>query len=81
MRFAKLRPDGDERGGFYFHPDGNVTGTAGCIGIEGGQAQAKDFRENLTREQGKQSTPIRLNVNVQNNPNVTKQENTKHTGE
>ncbi|MFN8310015.1 MAG: hypothetical protein U0T73_08630 [Chitinophagales bacterium] len=71
----------DQRGGFYIHPDGNVCGTAGCIGIEGGAAQASSFREKMSAAQGKQSTPVRLNVDIQNNPNVTTQQNTTHTGE
>lgn len=50
------------------HPDGNASGTQGCIGLIGNQSALNSF-VNLMRPLYSSYDNIPLNVNVRNNPN------------
>lgn len=51
------------------HPDGNIFGTAGCVGLTGCTANALTTFYNNMRTFTEAYDNIQLNVNIQNNPN------------
>jgi hypothetical protein len=50
------------RSGFYIHPDGNVPGTLGCVGLNGGANRANEFLNTYTNYYNQHGS-MRLIVN------------------
>jgi hypothetical protein len=50
------------------HPDGNVRGTLGCIGLETNAKGLNEFYKVFTNAYN-QFNGVGVNVNIQNNPN------------
>lgn len=57
-----------QRPGLEIHPDGNVPGTLGCIGLKSDAAQLKDFFNVMTSYIKKYKT-VPLSVDINNNTN------------
>jgi hypothetical protein len=50
------------------HPDGNIPGTQGCIGLQVDANRLQEFRSTM-REYLRTHGNISVNVNIQDNPN------------